>query len=137
MRAFPAVVPAEMPSTATQNDADGQDTDWRALPLSMLIALDHVPPAADDEADAVELEWGAVDKEEGGVEAPGARLALLALPPQALVSAAARTQAIAVAARRPRPVAASEPWALRAMSPPISGLGTRGELASPSYAVEP
>jgi len=47
VNAFPGVpLPPELASTATQKLVDAQDTDWRALLGSMLVAADHVPPTA-------------------------------------------------------------------------------------------
>jgi len=81
--AFPAVVPAEMPSTATQYAADAHDTDSREFPISRLVALDQVPWAVDEGVEENVVE----------VAAPPELLGTVGLLLHALISAPASRQA--------------------------------------------
>jgi len=100
--AFPAVVPAETPSTATQYVADAHDTDSRELPISRLVALDQVPLAVDEERDEDEVE----------VVAPPELLGTLVPLLHALINAPASRQAMTPAASLVRRVATCKRWAL-------------------------
>ena len=151
MKAFPPVpLPPEPPSTATQKVVEAQDTDWRALPGSMLAGLDQVPLLPARLATVALGLGGAGLGELAGVDAATEGPGLIgpagvgaavdggvALVPPLPQAAARRRQATTAAASRVRDAPARGRMTLRLMLLPLSSLWHKETMkgrASPSIA---
>ena len=117
----PWLGPPELPSTARQKLVEAQDTDWSALPGSMLAAADQVPPPDAPELDRLELAAPAPYEIAAAGPVDGAR-ALVPLPPQAAT------------ASRPAATAATSP---ARPAPPRVPTEVRCMLVSPQFRVTP